>query len=894
MPSGGSGGAGGAGGAALIRTFLFTDIEGSTRTWQSAPDGMPAALERHDTILRDEVERQGGVVVKHTGDGILAVFDAPRNAAAAAVQAQRVLTTSVPFSVRMAVATGEAHLRDGDWFGPALNRCARLLDGGHGGQILVSAASAALLRDLPVDGTALHHLGEHRLRDFPEPQSIYQLTAPDLADRHPPLRTAASPVHTLPATRTPLIGREREVTELIGILERTRLLTITGVGGVGKTRLAVELASRRLPQFPGGVFFVALAGVTGSGTVYQAVLTALGIASAMAGGATAEEELIAFLSPREALLVLDNCEHLVDDCADLVNTVLDTCQRTKVITTTREPLGVDGEQVWRTPSLSTDDADADAVRLFVERAGWDPAMAEAGDPRSLVADICRHLDGIPLAIELAAAQTAHLSIGEIAARLGDRFSLLTGGRRRVERQQTLRATVEWSHGLLSEGERALLRRVSAFPGWFDLAAIEAVCGDGLVAPPVRLLGALVGKSLVAPDARRSRYHLLETIRLYAEEQLVAAGEAEEVRERHCRWVFGAIERLGAAGGRTLDGIEVMIDLEDDLRAGLRWSVDRGRLRQAARAISWSGTFWWFAGRQEEGLDWLDAVEDADLSGAERSALLGLRAALLLGRGDPAAVLAATEAARSSDPSDVAPGRLQADVIAALVLLAMPGSDARIDDIIRRASSLDDPYFVRQARDYRGHLLLVTDPEAAVAEWADLVATGDRDQRGIADFFALVDLGGARHLLGDHHGTVEVADELDRRGFSIGRGFSSSAATYLRVLAHVGLGDVIAARSMLEEWSDDLRLGGGRLSMVDCGVACAATFVASGDLEAAARLLGAARGRGSLHMTPITTAIHRHYTKVVLAGLDPAVGRHLYEEARTLDPSGLVRELLRAT
>lgn len=891
MPGGGSGGGEAEVGTALIRTFLFTDIEGSTRTWQSTPDGMPAALELHDRILREAVERCGGSVVKHTGDGVLATFASPRGAATAAIDAQQALSTSVPFAVRMAVATGEAHPRGDDWFGPALNRCARLLDAGHGGQILVSAASAALLHDLPLHGTTLEHLGEHRLRDLPEPQPIYQLTAPNLASRHPPLRTAAAPVHTLPATRTPLIGRAAEVLELMKLLDSSRLLTIAGVGGVGKTRLAIELASRVVDRFAGGAFFADLASVSSEAAVGHAVLASVGAGSVGIGATgSPDEQLAAFLASRETLVVLDNCEHVLDECADLANRVLDACPRTKIVTTSREPLGVDGERVWRAPSLATDGASAEAVRLFLERAARDVATDDPNQV-SIAIEICRHLDGIPLAIELAAAQTAHLSIEEIAARLGDRFSLLTGGRRRVARQQTLHATVEWSHDLLDEAERTLLRRLAAFPGWFDLPAIEAVCGEGLPEPVVRVLGALVAKSLVAPDARRSRYRLLETIRLYAEERLVAAGEAEEVRDLHCRWIFQTVEDLGTAGGRTLDGIEIMLDLEDDLRAALQWSVGRGQTARAARALNWSATFWWFSGRHDEGLAWLDAVEGADLEVSERTGLLGLRASLLLGRGDLPAVLAAAEAARASDPSDMSPGRLQADVIVALVLLGAPGSGERIDDIIRRASLLDDPYFVRQALDYRAHLFVGADPHAAVRQWEELIALGDSSRRGIADLFALLDLGGGRHLIGDHAGTIAVAEELDRRGFSIGRGFAASSATYLRSLALAGFGEVGEARAVLAQWATDLEFGGAKLSILDCAVASAAMLVAEGTFEEAARLLGGARGNGDGQLSPISFAIHRHYLRTIREHLPPERSRRLYDDGRSIDPLLLVHEIL---
>ena len=878
---------------AVVRTFLLTDIEGSTRTWQSAPDGMATALEMHDAILASTIDDHDGTVVKHTGDGMFAVFASPRSAAEAAVRAQRALLGAVPFSVRMAITTGEARPRGVDWFGPAVNRCARLLDAAHGGQILVSAASAALLRDLPLGEMRLDDLGEHRLKDLPDAQGIFQLTVAGLPERHPPLRTAAAPVHTIPATRTALVGREHEVEELQELLQRTRLVTITGVGGVGKTRLAVEVASRVVDRYPGGVFFVELATVTTNAGVAAEVARAAGIDSGtLAAPSTPLAQVTAFLVGRNALLVLDNCEHVLDDCADLVDALLDRCASLTILTTSREPLAVDGEQVWRAPSLSTDGNESEAVRLFFERTDRHlRAEREVGEV-ALAEEICRHLDGIPLAIELAAAQTSHLSLDEIARRLSDRFSLLTGGRRRVQRQQTLLAAVDWSHDLLTDAERQLLRRLAVFPGWFDIAAVEAVCSDALSEQVVHVLGALVAKSLVAPDTRRDRYRLLETIRLYSEDRLVAAGEAEVVRERHCQWVFGTLQRLSDSAQRTLDGIEAMSDLADDLRAALHWSVSRGELARAATALSWSGTYWWFTGRHDEGLQWMDMIDAADLNDFDRAGMLGLRAAMLLGRGDVAGALATAEAAQRADPDERSANRLQADVIVALVLLSAPGAHERVEELIRRARRFDDPYFLRQARDYRAHLQFVSDPHGAVAEWEDLVETSDRDRRGVAEFFALLDLGGARHLTGDHAGALAAADERDRRGYSIGRAWTGMVATYLRALGHAGIGYTDQAWEHVRTLREEVQRTGRMLTAKDCALGCAATLIAEGEFQRAAAVLGALRGTAAMNvMSPISFAVHRHYRHVVRDRLGDRVARQLYDDARDHDYLALVDDEL---
>ena len=335
-----------------------------------------------------------------------------------------------------------------------------------------------------------------------------------------------------------------------------------------------------------------------------------------------------------------------------------------------------------------------------------------------------------------------------------------------------------------------------------------------------------------------------------------------------------------------------MQLLDDLRAALQWSTARGDHARAAHALVFSGTLWWFSGRSKEGLGWLDVVERGELPSSLQCDLLGVRAALLIGGGDQAAVVAAAEAARHANRDETSAGRLQADVIVGLMRLTAPDAMDRFDELISRAARADDDYFLRQARDYRAHLVFVHDPEAAIAEWADLVATADPNRRGIADFFALLDLGGGCHLIGDDSGALAAADELDRRGFSIARGYAGTAAVYLRTLAHSGLGDVDLARNELVAFRDETLRTPGALGGTDCAVACAATLVACGELEEAARVLGAARGASGISMLPISFAVHRHYTSLVREQLPDGVGRRLYSEARTSDPSGLVDAAIR--
>ena len=888
-------GAGGVNGAApgepaSIRTFLFTDIEGSTRNWQAAPDGMAVALERHDGLLRDAVASHGGIVVKHTGDGILASFNTPRSAVAAAIEVQRKLLGLVPFAVRMAIAAGEARPREQDWFGPALNRCARLLDAGHGGQVLLTAATVALLQDLPLPDVSFVDLGEHRLRDLPDAQRIFQVASTGLAEHHPPLRTAAAPVHTIPAPRTRLVGRERELRELGELLERTRLLTITGVGGVGKTRLALELASRVLERHSGGTFFVELAVVADGPSVSRAVADAVGLER---GGIlvadTARNQVTSFLSRRDCLLVLDNCEHVVEECADLVDGLLDRCPGVTVVATSREPLAVDGEVVWRAPSMHTDGEEPEAVALFLERA----AAARGGrlDDAEIerVTEICRRLDGIPLAIELAAAQAGRLATAEIAARLDDRFSLLTGGRRRVHRQQTLLAAVAWSHDLLAEHERVLLRRLAVFPAWFGSDAVEAVCGAGL-GHVVPTLGSLVSKSLVITDERwRGKYRLLETIRLFAEDRLVDADEAEALRLRHRDWAFEEARRRSTTD-TTLDSCELVGEIFDDVRTAMGFSVARGDLGAAARMLPHVGGFLFYSGRNDEALEWFDATDGADLTPAERADHVAHRASYLIVRGDMEEALRLAASVADIDPDPTSIGRLNADLYQALLLLLTDHRRAveLCDDIIRRAS--ESPYYERMAREIRAHPMLVADPDAAIAEWEALLATADRTRRHLEDFYVLGDLGIAYHVVGRHDRSSDIADELDRRGFSVGRTHHAYAADFIRSLAHAGFARPMEARAFAARMWEAIRRSAVPLGDKDAALAFVAIAVAEGDVQSAAHLLGAVRGERSSAFflrSPISYALYRHYSGLVRTRLPTELSARLYDAGRIADLATLV-------
>ncbi len=535
----------------------MTDIAGSTRLWEEQRAAMEVALAAHDVLLREAVEGAGGSVFKTTGDGLLAAFERPRSAAQAALAGQRALAeqiwpTTAPVRVRMAIHAGIAEARDGDFFGPTLNRTARLLAIGHGGQILVSAAGAALIADdLPAD-SALLDRGEHRLRDLSRPEHVYQLMAPGFESDFPPLRSAAAPTN-LPADLTSFIGRERETAEIQALLGRHRLVSLVGVDGTGKTRLLLHVAAEVAGRHADGARPIELAPLREPGLVAQEMTRTLGIPDAR--GRPPIDGIVEFLRDKDLLLALDNCEHLIGAAAELVERLLGSCRALQVMATSREALGVPGEATYAVPSLALpaalDDVDleavaaSEAVRLFIERAvSTQPTFRLDGFTAAPVLEICRRLDGIPLALELAAARVNVLSVDEIAEGLGDRFRLLTGGRRTaVPRQQTLQAMIDWSWDLLDEGDQRLLRRLSVFAGGWTLEAAAAVAGeqaDPGQRPngPARLetidgLGRLVDRSLLVVDhAGQTRYGLLETIRQYASDRLVASGEADVSRGRH--------------------------------------------------------------------------------------------------------------------------------------------------------------------------------------------------------------------------------------------------------------------------------------------------------------------------------------------------------------------------
>jgi predicted ATPase/class 3 adenylate cyclase len=587
-------------------TLLFTDIEGSTRMWEAEPDQMAAALRRHDQIMRQTIEQARGYVFKTVGDSFCAAFAAAPSAVEAVLAAQRAINaeawpTSGPLRVRMGLHTGACDERDGDYFGPVVNRSARLEAVAHGGQVLISGVTAQLLAGSLTDGVRLQDLGVHRLKDLGQPEQVFQLQAAFLAAEFPPLPSLDSPElpNNLPAMLSAFVGREAEMAEIRQLAGSARLLTLTGAGGSGKTRLALQAAAELLGHGTDGAWFADLSAVTDGGQLAGTVSGLLGLPET---GQPAADRVTQALAGQAVLLVLDNCEHVIDAAAKFCDQVLQHCPKAQVMVTSREPLGIDGEQVYRVPSLSlpptatetaADLAGSDAVRLFAERArATDSRFAVTDQSAPLVASVCRRLDGIPLALELAAARLSSMSLQQISDRLDQRFRLLTGGSRNaMPRQQTLRATVEWSFGLLNQPERETLLRLSVFTGGFELEAAEAVGTSDTVDDfdVLDLLGSLVGKSLVVADRDGDavRYRLLETIRQYgAQELLSSAGETgvRQTRDRHAGYYLGLAERAAPAlisyGQR--DWLRRLDRDWDNLQAAFAQLAADGRVTRALR------------------------------------------------------------------------------------------------------------------------------------------------------------------------------------------------------------------------------------------------------------------------------------------------------------------------
>lgn len=585
--------------------FLFTDIEGSTERWESHRAAMSAAVEQHDAILEQAIQAHDGYVFKRMGDAFCAAFRTAPEAVAAAYEAQRALTKE-DFSavgdlkVRMAVHVGNADERGGDYFGPTVNRVSRLLSIGYGGQILISAATADLAQGELPPHLSLRDLGAHRLKDLAQPEQVYQLIAPELQQKFFPLRSLDTLPNNLPLQLTHLLGRENDLAEIAQLLEKTRLLTLVGAGGIGKTRLALQAGADALDRYPDGVWVADFGTITDADVIAEVVAQIFAVTPQ--SGRSVAEAIAGALRSKTALLILDNCEHLVDAAAALAETLLRGCSHLKILTTSREPLDIVGEIVHRVPSLALPEDSSTltcaeamnygAIALFEERAAAANTRFALTDANArIVADICRRLDGIPLAMELAAARVKSLSVDQLAAMLHERFRLLTSGSRTsLRRQQTLRAMMDWSYDLLSENERTVFKRLGVFAGEFSLEAAQGICNDEDIADwdVVDLLSSLVEKSLVIAEAAddRQRYRLLESTRAYALQRLSEDGESERLREKHARWYLAWAKQQDAMRNSMSwrQYVAGVLTEVDNIRAAIEWWLSENRNSAAAAEL----------------------------------------------------------------------------------------------------------------------------------------------------------------------------------------------------------------------------------------------------------------------------------------------------------------------
>jgi predicted ATPase/class 3 adenylate cyclase len=893
-------------------TFLFTDIEGSTKMWEGSPGAMRIALARHDEILREAIETRRGYVFKTVGDAFCAVFTTVQDAVDAALTAQRLLFSEAwseeigSLRVRMALHTGAAEERDGDYFGPPLNRVARLLSSGHGGQMLLSLAAQELVRDQLPEETALRDLGESRLKDLFRPERVFQLTAPDLPSEFPPLRTLEGRPNNLPLQPTPLVGREREVAEVIQRLlaSETRLLTLTGPGGTGKTRLALQAAVELLEEFKEGTFFVSLAALTDPELVTSAIAAPLGVVEA--ADRPLEEGIKEYLREKKLLLVLDNFEQVLEG-AQLVGQLLAACPALKVLATSRIPLGLYGEREYPVPPLSLPDPEQlpslqrltqyEAVRLFVERAQdarSDFSVTNENAPA--VAEICARLDGLPLAIELAAARIKVLPPRKMLDRLSDRLKLLTKGARDLpERQRTLKATMEWSHALLQEGEKVLFARLSVFAGGRTLEAIEAVC-DAEVDLPVDVLDgveSLVDKSLLREEegsGGEPRFVMLETVHEYAREKLEESGEAEELSRWHAQYFLALAEDAEPElkGPRQYEWIERLEAEHDNMRAAFSWLLEGGEIELGLRLAGALRRFWHVRGHFEEGRRWLEQAlaKDSRASASARAKALDAVGGLAHDQGDiDRAEAAAQEGLELSARADIESGRVAS-------FRRTLGITAEREGDYERAAELHEESLAlyREAEDRWGIaasllslanvLVMREEHERAKELYREALSlsreSGDPDQfaTGLANL-------GYEHLLEGNHEQATALNEEAARLYR-DRGSRGGLVYALDNLAWAALvrGDHERARALHEETLalcqdlGDKLIGSESLE----GLACAAA--ARGEAERSARLFGTARSLG-YQQAPAERALREPYLAVARSWLDEAAWKAAWAEGQAM-------------
>ena len=879
-------------------TFLFTDIEGSTRLLQDLGDRYADVLAEQRRLLRAAFHEKGGQEVDSQGDAFFIAFPRAKDAVVAAVAAQRVIASSpwpggAAVRVRIALHTGEPLSAGAAYVGLDVHRAARICAVGHGGQILLSETTRALIVDDLAPGVSVRDLGEHHLKDLARPLRLFQVIAADLPSEFPPLRSLDTLPNNLPRQLTSFVGRGREMAEVKRLLSTTYLLTLSGSGGCGKTRLALQVAADLLEEFADGVWLVELAALLDPALVPQAVASALGVREEPLGldeldGAPGppssrarplRARLLDYFQSKQLLLILDNCEHLIDACAQLAETLLRACPNLRILATSREALGIAGETAWRVPSLSLPDRqlppveslmEYEALRLFIDRAKSAlPTFTVTDQSGPTVIQICQRLDGIPLAIELAAARVKVLSAEQIAARLDDRFRLLTGGSRTaLPRQQTLRAAIDWSHNLLSKKERVLFRRLSVFVGGFTLEAAEAVCtGKGVEAAEVLdVLTHLVDKSLVVVDEQpgEARYRLLDTVRQYGRDRLLESKEAPVVRQRHRDWYLGLAERAepelhGPDQGVWLDRLETE---HDNLRAALEWSFGGGEPEAGLRLAQALHYFWLARGYLSEGRRWLEEALSGSSGASTPARANALFAAGLLAnfQGDYERAAALAEESLSLSRA------LGYKEGIALSLFSL-GAGARVEGDLERAIGL-----------FRESLALFRELG---------------DQLRIA--FSLRNLGITVGAQGDYEQAATLVEES--LALSREMGYKRYAALSLVSLGSLASrrGEYGRATALLEESLVLVR--GLRLNLLvgSCLEGLAAVVCAQGQFERAARLYGAAealREAVGVRLWPDGLAEHNRNVAAVRTGLGGEAFTSAWAQGRAMTPAQAIAYALR--
>jgi len=773
-------------------TFWFSDIEGSTQRWDRDAAAMQEALRRHDAIVRAAIEAHDGYVFKTIGDAFCAAFARAPDAAASAVAAQRELARAdfsaiAGIRIRIALHAGVADERDGDYFGPAVNRVARLLSMSWGGQTVLSSAASALVRSqLPAEVTLLD-LGEHRLNDLTEPEHVRQLVVPDLPAEFPPLRSLDAARNNLPSQLQPLIGREDVVAEVLRALGEARLVTLAGAGGIGKTRTALHVAAEVSDRFPGGVWYVELASVHESGDVAAKMLADLGVRESP--GRAVLESLVLWLSSRDALLVVDNCEQVIAEASRVIGEVLRRCPHVRVLATSREMLDIDGERVMRMPSMRVPPAGTqltaqealgyEAIVLFVERArAVDPRFALADAHASVVGDICRRLDGIALAIELAASRVKILSPPQLANKLDERFRLLAGGRREaIPRQATLQAAIGWSYDLLDERERRVFESLGVFMNSWTLDAAIEVCAEATrdEFETIDAIQALANKSLLAVegDADSKSYRLLESTRAFALLKLRERGDELRLRALHARWALRVAEELDAVSQDmpTAAWERVANAAGADVRAALAWSLhDRN---DEALGVALAANLRWFwsgiapiEGRAEVRL----ALDVADRIGTPAPLLCKLE----IGSATIATMFRdyaqqRESAARARELATASCDRVEAAISSLLYAFALhrlnEPEEARplIDGALDELRALGAKHHEVIALDYRGVLRWqLGDLEGARADLKAAVALAEVTEFERALLVLEINLGEYEFALGDSAAAISLAKRAVER------------------------------------------------------------------------------------------------------------------------------------